>query len=59
MLEFLQSNWKDIAEIVVSLILGFFGGVKYTKILNKNKLIINGNGNNVSQKGNEYNVREK
>ncbi len=59
MIEFLQSNWKDIAEIVVSLIIGFFGGIKYTKISNKNKLTINGNENTASQKGNEYNVREK
>lgn len=59
MIDFLQSNWKDILEIVISLIVGFLGGIKYSSIRNKNKSRITGNNNLVIQKGNEYNGQNK
>ena len=55
MVHFFQSNWKDILEIVVSLILGFLGGYTYKGLKSKNSSKINGNYNTVIQKGNDNN----
>lgn len=54
MINFLSNNWKDIAEIVVSLIVGFIGGNTYQNYKNNNikqSNKIKGNNNSVSQKG--------
>lgn len=59
MIEFLQANWKDILEILISLIVGFLGGIKYTSMKSKNNSKIVGDCNSVTQKGNEYNVKNK
>ena len=59
MIEFLQANWKDILEILISLIVGFLGGIKYTNMKSKNNSKIVGDYNSVTQKGNEYNVKNK
>lgn len=53
MIEFLQSNWRDILEIIISLILGFAGGYTYKGIKSKNISKIDGNNNIVNQKGND------
>ena len=55
MVHFFQSNWKDILEIVVSLILGFLGGYTYKGLKSKNSSKIKGNYNTVIQKGNDNN----
>lgn len=54
MAEFFSNNWKDIIEVIFSLIIGFFSGKKYENYTNKKiKQIakINGDNNNISQKG--------
>ena len=53
MVEFMQNNWKDILEIIVSLIIGFFGGCTYKNMNTKNISKIKGNNNNVIQKGSD------
>lgn len=55
MINFIVNNWKDVAEIIVSLIIGFLGGITFTNVKNKNKAKIKGNGNTVIQEGNKYN----
>lgn len=55
MLEFFKTNWKDIMEIVISLIVGFFGGITYKSYKLKNVSKIKGNNNMVIQKGNDIN----
>lgn len=60
MLNFLINNWKDILEIIISLILGFFGGKKYENFIvinNKQTTRIKGNNNNFEQKGKIYKER--
>ena len=59
MKEFLQTNWKDILEILISLILGFIGGYSYKSLLSNNSSKIKGNNNIVVQKGNDYYERKK
>lgn len=54
MLEFFSNNWKDIIEILISLIVGFIGGKTYTNYINKKirqTSKIKGNNNTVNQKG--------
>lgn len=47
MINFFIENWKDIAEIVISLMVGFIGGYTYKSIKVKSK--IKGNNNVVVQ----------
>lgn len=54
MINFLRNNWVNITEIIISLVVGFFGGKKYENYTNKKikqKAKINGNNNNIYQKG--------
>lgn len=53
MIQFFQNNWKDILEIISSLILGFLGGYTYKGMKSKNNSKIKGNNNTVVQKGND------
>lgn len=55
MVDFLYNNWKDILEVVISLILGFLGGYTYKGTKSKNVSKIKGNNNTVTQKGNDNN----
>lgn len=55
MIDFLQSNWKDLLEIIISLIVGFLGGITFTNIKSKNSSKIKGNNNTVIQEGSKYN----
>ena len=55
MKDFIINNWKNLVEIIVSLVLGFLGGITFTNIKNKNKAKVKGNGNIVIQEGNKYN----
>lgn len=48
MINFFIENWKDITEIMISLIVGFIGGYTYKSIKVKSK--IKGNNNMVIQK---------
>ena len=53
MIDFMQNNWKDLLEIIISLIIGFLGGI--TCVKNKNNSKIKGNSNIVIQEGNKHN----
>ena len=59
MIQFFQNNWKDILEIISSLILGFLGGYTYKGVKSKNISKIKGNNNTVVQKGNDNSVNIK
>lgn len=59
MLNFIQNNWKDLLEIIISLILGFLGGYTFNNMKSKNISKINGNNNNVIQKGNNLYADKK
>lgn len=59
MIDFIQNNWKDLLEIIISLVLGFLGGIKFVNIKNKNKTRIRGNNNVVIQGGIKNNEQEK
>ena len=50
-MDFLRNHLIDIIEIIVSAIVGFIGGMKYSKV--KNVAKIKGNNNQINQKGNE------
>lgn len=52
MTDFLKNNWLQLVEILVSLILGFIGGMKYQNMKNKNVANVKGNNNNINQGGN-------
>lgn len=55
MIEFIQNNWKDLLEILVSLIIGFLGGITFTNIKSKNYSKIKGDKNIVFQEGSNHN----
>lgn len=59
MIDFIRNNWKDLLEIIISLVLGFLGGIKFVNIKNKNKARIRGNNNVVIQGGIKNNEQEK
>ena len=40
MLDFFQNNWKDLLEIIISVVIGLLGGVTYQKNKIKNVLFI-------------------
>ena len=51
----MQNNQKDILEIIVSLIIGFLGGITFTTVKSKNNANIKGDNNTVIQEGSKYN----
>lgn len=55
-MEFLKNHLIDIIEIIISAIVGFLGGMKYSKVKNVTK--IKGNNNQINQKGNEKNEQK-
>lgn len=58
MLDFFQSNWKDLLEIIVSVVIGFLGGVTYQKNKIKNVSKIKGSNNVVFQEGKGINDKK-
>lgn len=59
MSDFIQKNWKDLMEIIISFIVGLCGGIKINKVRNKNTSKIKGNNNIVKQEGNKHNEQDK
>ncbi len=55
MVEFIQNNWKDILEIITSLVLGFLGGYTYKGMKVKNISKVKGYNNTIIQKGGDNN----
>ena len=53
MKSFIIDNWKflltDIIIPILTLIIGFFSGIKYEKRKSTNRIKVKGNNNNISQ----------